>query len=194
MGQRQLLGAVVLLCLVLTVASRDFYDLLNVPKHATDNQIKRAYRKLALKYHPGMKAADLPAGPTTHLPMHPAGTANHVTSSQSYRHNPIDNDSAAAAHPLSADKVTGTEEEKQEAAKHFAEINHAYETLSDAEKRQIYDQYGEEGLRQHAGQQVNNLSARVCCQGFHQLPWAVGKWWLLQLSSTCSNGYIQYRC
>jgi hypothetical protein len=51
-----------------------------------------------------------------------------------------------------ADKVTGTDQEKQEAAKHFAEINHAYETLNDAEKRQIYDQYGEEGLRQHAGQ------------------------------------------
>lgn len=53
-----------------------------------------------------------------------------------------------------ADKVTGTEQEKAEAAKHFAEINHAYETLSDGEKRQIYDQYGEEGLKQHAGQQV----------------------------------------
>ena len=29
----------------------------------------------------------------------------------------------------------------------------AYETLSDAEKRQIYDQYGEEGLKQHNQQQ-----------------------------------------
>jgi preprotein translocase subunit Sec63 len=62
MGQRQLLAAVVLLSLVLAVASRDFYDLLNIPKHATDNQIKRAYRKLALKYHPGLnsnKAVDV---------------------------------------------------------------------------------------------------------------------------------------
>lgn len=50
---RHLLTAVVLLCLALSVAARDYYDLLNVPKHATDNQIKRAYRKLALKYHPG---------------------------------------------------------------------------------------------------------------------------------------------
>jgi hypothetical protein len=30
----------------------------------------------------------------------------------------------------------------------------AYEVLSDPEKRQIYDQYGEEGIKQHAGQQA----------------------------------------
>jgi curved DNA-binding protein CbpA len=57
--------------------------------------------------------------------------------------------------------VTGTDKEKEEAAKHFAEINHAYETLSDTEKRQIYDQYGEEGLRQHAGQQVGQLNVQM---------------------------------
>lgn len=28
----------------------------------------------------------------------------------------------------------------------------AYEVLSDSEKRQIYDRYGEEGLKQHAAQ------------------------------------------
>ena len=31
---------------------RDYYDLLQVPRSATDAQIKRAYRKLALKMHP----------------------------------------------------------------------------------------------------------------------------------------------
>ncbi|TFL02515.1 DnaJ-domain-containing protein [Pterulicium gracile] len=31
----------------------------------------------------------------------------------------------------------------------FVEISHAYEVLSDAKKRQIYDRYGEEGLKQH---------------------------------------------
>ena len=31
---------------------RDFYDILNVSKGASDSQLKRAYRKLALKYHP----------------------------------------------------------------------------------------------------------------------------------------------
>ncbi|EGP87349.1 unnamed protein product [Zymoseptoria tritici ST99CH_1A5] len=34
------------------------------------------------------------------------------------------------------------------AAEKFKEISHAYETLSDGQKRQIYDQYGEEGLEQ----------------------------------------------
>ena len=32
--------------------SRDYYDLLQVPRSATEAQIKRAYRKVALKYHP----------------------------------------------------------------------------------------------------------------------------------------------
>ncbi|CAN1817762.1 DnaJ protein ERDJ3B [Linum perenne] len=59
--------------------SKSYYDVLQVTKGASDDQIKRAYRKLALKYHP--------------------------------------------------DKT--------------------YEVLSDAEKRKIYDAYGEEGIRQH---------------------------------------------
>ncbi|RRT57146.1 hypothetical protein B296_00046427 [Ensete ventricosum] len=76
---------------------KSYYDVLQVPKGASEDQIKRAYRKLALKYHP--------------------------------------------------DKNQGNEE----ANKRFAEINNAYEVLSDSEKRKIYDRYGEEGLKQYAG-------------------------------------------
>ncbi|KXZ56237.1 hypothetical protein GPECTOR_1g206 [Gonium pectorale] len=65
--------------------------------------MKRAYRKLALQYHP--------------------------------------------------DKVTGTDEEKKAASQKFADINHAYEVLSDPEKRKIYDRYGEDGLKQHAARE-----------------------------------------
>ncbi|KAG2486928.1 hypothetical protein HYH03_014427 [Edaphochlamys debaryana] len=99
--------AVLLLVLALVlradrVLAKDYYELLQVPKGANDAQLKRAYRKLALQYHP--------------------------------------------------DKVTGSEEEKKAASQKFADINHAYEVLSDAEKRKIYDQYGEEGLKQHQQQ------------------------------------------
>ncbi|CAK9145200.1 unnamed protein product [Ilex paraguariensis] len=78
------------------IGRKSYYDILQVPKGASDEQIKRAYRKLALKYHP--------------------------------------------------DKNQGNEE----ANKKFAEINNAYEVLSDSQKRNIYDKYGEEGLKQHA--------------------------------------------
>ncbi|KAM5576051.1 dnaJ protein ERDJ3B [Rosa sericea] len=85
------------LCHALTaIAGKSYYEILQVPKGASDEQIKRAYRKLALKYHP--------------------------------------------------DKNPGNEEANQR----FADINNAYEVLSDSEKRGIYDRYGEDGLKQHA--------------------------------------------
>jgi molecular chaperone DnaJ len=34
------------------MAKRDYYEILGVPRNADDDAIKKAYRKLALKYHP----------------------------------------------------------------------------------------------------------------------------------------------
>lgn len=40
------------------VASREYYDLLGVPEDATDEQIKRAYRRLARQLHPDSTGGD----------------------------------------------------------------------------------------------------------------------------------------
>ena len=72
---------------------KDYYDVLGVPRQASEAEIKKAYRQLAIKHHPDKN----------------------------------DNDKAA--------------EEK------FKEASEAYEVLSDAQKRQIYDQFGHAGLQ-----------------------------------------------
>lgn len=43
---------ILLIILWITDNRKSYYDILQVPKGASDDQIKRAYRKLALKYHP----------------------------------------------------------------------------------------------------------------------------------------------
>ncbi|XP_069992459.1 dnaJ homolog subfamily C member 5 isoform X4 [Penaeus vannamei] len=68
------------------------YETLGLQKQATTDEIKKTYRKLALKYHPDKNP-----------------------------NNP-------------------------EAAEKFKEINHAHGILSDATKRNIYDNYGSLGL------------------------------------------------
>ncbi|KAL5730512.1 hypothetical protein ACHQM5_003319 [Ranunculus cassubicifolius] len=72
----------------------DYYKVLGVDKSATDDDLKKAYRKLAMKWHPDK--------------------------------NPNN---------------------KKDAEAKFKQISEAYEVLSDSQKREIYDQYGEEGLK-----------------------------------------------
>ena len=75
------------------VNTTKFYEILQVDKQATADDIRRSYKKLAMKLHPDR----------------------------------------------------GGDQEK------FQELQHAYEILSDESKRKIYDQYGEEGLKEGAG-------------------------------------------
>ena len=72
--------------------SKDYYQILGCPRNADDAALKKAYRKLAVKYHPDK------------------------------------NDS-------------------EEAKGNFQKVSEAYATLSDPKKRQMYNQYGEEGVR-----------------------------------------------
>lgn len=71
---------------------KDYYKILGLSKNATEEDIKKSYKKLALKYHP--------------------------------------------------DKNKSPEAEEK-----FKEIAEAYEVLSDKKKRDVYDQFGEEGLK-----------------------------------------------
>ncbi len=79
------------------MSKRDYYEVLGVAKGASDDEIKKAYRKLAMKFHPD-RVSTLP------------------------------------------------DKEKKEAEDKFKELQEAYAVLSDAQKRQMYDQFGHAGV------------------------------------------------
>ena len=46
------LAVCILMITELILAKKDYYDILGVPKDATERQIKKAFHRLAMKYHP----------------------------------------------------------------------------------------------------------------------------------------------
>lgn len=88
----------------------ELYEILGVKYNASENEIKKAYKRNALKHHPDRG---------------------------------------------------GDEEE-------FKKISHAYEILSDKNKRDIYDKYGEEGLSNQSNMNPSDIFEMFFGNPFHQ--------------------------
>lgn len=96
---------------------KDYYKVLGIQKGASEDEIKKAYRKQALRYHPDKN------------------------------------------------KSAGAEDK-------FKEIAEAYDVLSDSKKKDIYDRYGEEGLKGSTGGGGGPNSSH-CNYTFHGDPHAM---------------------
>jgi molecular chaperone DnaJ len=75
------------------MSEKDLYAALGVPRTATADEIKKAYRKLARKHHPDVNPGN------------------------------------------------------KKAEERFKEISHAYDVLGDADKRKLYDEFGDAGMQ-----------------------------------------------
>ena len=103
---------IIILIILLTISNcgEDYYRLLGVKRNASKEEIRRAFKKLSLKYHPDKNKN---------------------------KKNP------------------------EKAKEMFIKIANAYEVLSDDNLRKIYDEQGEEGVKQHqqgGGQQGGNFN------------------------------------
>ena len=65
------------------MAKRDYYDVLGVTKSASKEEIKKAYRKLAIKYHPDKTKGDK----SSEEKFKEASEAYHVLSDEKRKNN-----------------------------------------------------------------------------------------------------------
>eukprot|EP00953_Heterococcus_sp_UTEX-ZZ885_P039996 20470-Heterococcus_DN1.PRE.1 len=129
-GMRTLYNLLVFAMIISVVMARDFYKMLGIKRSATEKQIKSAYHKQALKWHPDKHKSE-----------------NSEKASKKSSCSILTSSSAVHA---------GLQHSAQ-----FAEIAAAYEVLSDPDKRKLYDQYGEDGLKPGFGTQLSVATAHL---------------------------------